>query len=194
MNHLKRLYNNLFFIPDAFYYSFLQVSLVFSLEALYADLVRHQQAWAGIFSRDTDVVKASRIAELVTALATIEFQRGNYGDSMVIMAKSSEILIHMTEIMEERMPAGSAATTFTDADFPSLSGTFFASDCANIPNYRESHILLNRLSFENNELLLNINLCGYKQHPSLFEATRKQVCFALRRLMAWELDYKVSFK
>lgn len=141
MNHLKRFYNNFFFIPDAFYYSFLQVSLVFSLEALYADLVRHQQAWASIFSTDTDVVKASRIAELVTALASIEFQRGNCGDSMVIMAKSSEILIHLTEIMEERMPAGSAATTLTDAHFPSLSGTFFASKLSRISYTVESLVI-----------------------------------------------------
>jgi hypothetical protein len=170
----------------------LQPSHLLSLEALYADLVRHQEVWDGIFSRDTDVVKTSRIAELVTALATIHFQRGNYGKSMMIGAKSSEVLMHMTCILEERMPAGAAAATFTDADFPSPSGTFLASDHANVPNAREARILFERLAFKNNELLLNTTLCACKQELTMFYATRKHVFYALRRLIAWELDYKVG--
>jgi hypothetical protein len=155
-------------------------------------LVRHQEVWDGIFSRDTDVVKTSRIAELVTALATIHFQRGNYEKSMIIGAKSSEILIHMSCILEERMPAGAAAPAFTDADFPAPSGTFLASDHANVPNAREARILFERLAFKNNELMLNITLRACEKEMSMFHATRKQVCYALRRLIAWELDYKVS--
>ena len=164
-----------------------------SLEALHADLVTNQRAWEGIFSRDTDVVKTSRVAELLTALATIHFQRGNYPKSMMISAKSSEVLIHMTAILEERMPARpSAALAFTDADFPSPSGTFLASDHANVPNEREAWILFERLAFKNNELLLNITLGACQKDLSMFRATRKHVCYALRKLIAWELDYKVG--
>lgn len=111
---------------------------------------------------------------------------------MMIGAKSSEILIYMSCILEERMPAGAAAPAFTDADFPAPSGTFLASDHANVPNAREAWILFERLAFKNNELMLNITLRACEKEMSMFHATRKQVCHALRRLIAWELDYKVS--
>jgi len=47
--------------------------LAHSLEALFRDLVAYQQGWDAIFQSDTDVVKASRITELMAALATIYF-------------------------------------------------------------------------------------------------------------------------
>ncbi len=113
--------------------------------------------------------------------------------SMMIGAKSSEVLIHMSDIMEQRMRAGPTATTFTHADFPSPPGAFFDPGCAKAPNAHEAWILFERLTFKNNELLLNISLCGCKKDLSMFHATRKQVFYAMRRLMTWELDYKVGF-
>jgi hypothetical protein len=113
--------------------------------------------------------------------------------SMMIVVKSSEVLIHMSDILQQRMPAGPTATTFTDADFLSPPGTFFDSGCAKAPNADEAWILFERLTFKNNELLLNTSLGFCKKDLSMFRATRKQVCYAMRRLMAWELDYKVGF-
>ena len=163
------------------------------LEALLHDLVKHQQAWDGIFTSDTDVVKASRIAELMAALATIYFQRGDYILAMAVTSKSSEILLHMFDIIEDRMPAQIKPSTMTDADFPSPSGTFIAMDCAGIPDAREARILLQRLTFNNHERCLNCSLLLYRSNPSKFrEESIKNGCFSLRRLMYWELDYQAN--
>jgi hypothetical protein len=162
------------------------------LEALFQDLRKHQQAWDGIFTRDTDVVKTSRIAELMAALATIHFQRGDYFQAMVVSSKSSEILIHMFDIIEDRMPAQIKPSTMTDADFPSPSGTFIAMDCAGIPDAREARILLQRLTFNNHERCLNCSLLLYRSNPSKFREIIKNGCFSLRRLMSWELDYQAT--
>ncbi len=172
-------------------YSYL-ISLPRSLQALFRDLGKHQQAWDDIFTRDTDVVKTSRIAELMTALATIYFQRGDYCTAMFVTAKSSEILLHMFDIIEDRMPAQIKPATMTDADFPSPSGTFIAMDCAGIPDAREARILRERLAFKNNERCLNCSLLLYRSDPSKFRAIIKNGCFSLRRLMSWELDYQVT--
>ena len=165
--------------------------LAHSLEALFQDLRKHQQAWDGIFTSDTDVVKTSRIAELMAALATIHFQRGDYFPAMVVTSKSSEILIHMFDIIEDRMPAQIKPSTMTDADFPSPSGTFIAMDCADIPDAREARILYERLAFKNNERCLNCTMRQYKINPLMFQAIVKHGCYSLRRLMSWELDYQV---
>lgn len=163
-----------------------------SLEALFEDLNRHQQAWDSIFRKDTDVVKASRIAELMAALATLHFQRGNYMQALFISAKSSEILIHMIDIIEERMPARRNSSTMTAADFPSPSGTFLAMDCSDVPDEREARILRERLAFKNNERVLEICLCGYRSDRLKFQPIIQHGCYALRRLMSWELDYQVT--
>jgi hypothetical protein len=172
-------------------YSYL-ILLAHSLEALFHDLGKHQQAWDGIFTRDTDVVKTSRIAELMTALATIHFQRGDYFTAMIVTAKSSEILLHMFDIIEDRMPARIKPATMTDADFPSPSGTFIAMDCAGVPDAREARILRERLAFKNNERCLNCSLLLYRSDPSKFREIIKNGCYSLRRLMSWELDYQVT--
>ena len=170
------------------------LSLAHSLEALLHDLDKHQQAWDGIFTSDTDVVKASRIAELMAALATIHFQRGDYFQAMVATSKSSEILSHMFDIIEDRMPAHIKPSTMTDADFPSPSGTFIAMDCAGIPDAREARILYERLAFKNNERCLNCSFLLYRSSPSRIREGNniKNGCVALRWLMSWELDYQVT--
>ncbi len=168
------------------------ILLAHSLEALFHDLDKHQQAWDGIFTSDTDVVKASRIAELMAALATIHFQRGDYFPALVVSSKSSEILLHMLDIIEDRMFAQIKPSTMTDADFPSPSGTFIAMDCAGIPDVREARILYERLAFKNNERCLNCSLLLYRCNPSKFREIIKNGCYSLRRLMSWELDYQVT--
>lgn len=168
------------------------ILLAHSLEALFHDLDKHQQAWDGIFTSDTDVVKASRIAELMAALATIHFQRGDYFTALVVTSKSSEILLHMFDIIEDRMPAQIKPSTMTDADFPSPSGTFIAMDCAGIPDAREARILRERLAFNNNERCLNCCLLIYRSNPSKFREVIKNGCFSVRRLMSWELDYQAN--
>jgi hypothetical protein len=166
--------------------------LAHSLEALFRDLGAHQQAWDAIFQSDTDVVKASRITELMAALATIHFQRGDYLSAMLVTSKSSEILFHMFEIIEDRMPAQIKPATMTDADFPSPSGTFIAMDCAGIPDTREANILYERLAFKNNERCLNCSIRMYNIDPLRFQPIIKNGCYSLRRLMSWELDYQVT--
>jgi len=169
------------------------ILLAHGLEALFHDLDKHQRAWDGIFTSDTDVVKASRIAELMASLATIHFQRGDYFPAMVVTSKSSEILLHMFDIIEDRMPAQIKPSTMTDADFPSPSGTFIAMDCAGIPDAREARILLQRLTFNNHERCLNCSLLLYRSNTSKFrEESIKNGCFSLRRLMYWELDYQAN--
>ncbi len=69
------------------------------------------------------------------------FQRRDLFLALVVSAKSSEILIHMVDIIEDRMPAEIKPATMTDADFPSPSGTFIAMDCAGIPDAREARKL-----------------------------------------------------
>jgi len=103
---------------------------------------------------------------------------------MIVSAKSSEILFHMFEIIEDRMPAQIKPATMTDADFPSPRVTFIAMDCAGIPDTREANILYARLAFKNNERCLNCCLRQYKIDPLRFQPIIKNGCYSLRRLMS----------
>jgi len=152
--------------------------------------VDNEQQWEEWFNADTDIVKTSRIAELMQALATIHVQRCKHYEAMRVLAKVKDLLDHMREIIS-RMPAKARTSTLTQADFPSPSGTFICVEQAEIPNEREARILQERLSFKFHELLLKTSICGFKSDPTKREFCIATGAIALKKLMEWEIDYQV---